>query len=64
MAEGLYDVRILDPAQGELEEIMSLYTSLAGIASARKIADSIYSPLEQLLRFPLSGPTRLLTSIL
>lgn len=57
MAEDLYEVRILDPAQGELEELVSLYTSLAGPASARKIADRIYGVLEQLSRFPLSGPT-------
>ena len=51
-----YDVQILDPAQAELEETGSLYRSLAGPDSARKITDSIYDALEQLSRFPLSGP--------
>ena len=45
MAEDLYEVRILDPAQGELEELVSLYTSLAGPASARNIAYRIYGVL-------------------
>ena len=49
-------VKILDPAQAELEDIAALYLSLAGAASARKITDGIYSALEQLAQFPLSGP--------
>ena len=56
MAEKQFEVRILDPAQGELEEIARLYCSLAGPDSARKITDGIYEALEQLARFPLSGP--------
>lgn len=56
MADSQYDVQILDPAQAELEEIASLYCSLVGPASARKITDSIYDALEQLPQFPLSGP--------
>ena len=56
MAEKTYAVQILDPAQGELEEIAQLYLSLAGVQSARKITDKIYDALEQLTRFPLSGP--------
>ena len=56
MADSQYDVQILDPAQAELEEIASLYRSLVGPASARKITDSIYDALEQLSQFPLSGP--------
>ena len=56
MADSQYDVQILDPAQAELEEIASLYCSLVGPASARKITDSIYDALEQLSQFPLSGP--------
>ena len=55
MAEGRCDIRILDPAQAELEDIAELYLSLAGAASARKITDGIYDALEQLRRFPLSG---------
>ena len=35
MAEKTYAVRILDPAQGELEEIAQLYLSLSGVQSAR-----------------------------
>ena len=49
-------VRLLDPAQSELEDIARLYCSLAGAASARKLTDSIFDALEQLSRFPLSGP--------
>ena len=56
MAEDRYPVRILDPAQAELEDIASLYLSLAGASSARKITDKIYNALEQLTQFPLSGP--------
>ena len=56
MAEKTYAVQILDPAQGELEEIAQLYLSLAGVQSARKITDKIYDALEQLTHFPLSGP--------
>ena len=50
-------VKILDPAQAELEDIAALYLSLAGADSARRIADSIYGALEQLAQFPLSGPS-------
>ena len=57
MAEKTYAVRILDPAQGELEEIAQLYLSLSGVQSARKITDKIYDALEQLTGFPLSGPS-------
>ena len=56
MAEKLYAVRLLDPAQAELEEIARLYLSLSGVRSARKIPDRIYDALEQLSRLPLSGP--------
>ena len=31
MAEKLYAVRLLDPAQAELEEIARLYLALAGV---------------------------------
>ena len=56
MAEGRHYVQILDPAQAELEDIASLYLSLVGASSARKITDKIYNALEQLTQFPLSGP--------
>ena len=49
-------VCILPPAQFDLEEIAQLYRSLAGAASARRITDAVYDALEQLARFPLSGP--------
>ncbi len=57
MAEKTYAVRILDPAQGELEEIAQLYLSLSGVQSARKITDKIYEALDHLTGFPLSGPS-------
>ena len=56
MAEKTFSVQILDPAQGELEEIARLYLSLVGAESARKISNKIYDALEQLTRFPPSGP--------
>ena len=56
MDKGLCTVRLLEPAQAELEEIARLYLSLAGAGSARRITDRIYDGLEQLARFPLSGP--------
>ena len=56
MAKARYSVQILDPAQAELEDIASLYLSLVGASSARKITDKIYNALEQLAQFPQSGP--------
>ena len=56
MAKKTYAVQILDPAQGELEEIARLYLSLVGAESARKITNKVYDSLDQLTRFPLSGP--------
>ncbi len=56
MAEKRYGVRILDPAQAELEDIARLYRALAGPDSARKITNGIFDALEQISRFPLSGP--------
>ncbi len=56
MAEKQYNVQLLDPAQGELEDIARLYCSLAGTGSARKITDGILDALDQLSRSPLSGP--------
>ena len=56
MAKKTYAVQILDPAQGELEEIARLYLSLVGAESARKITNKVYDALDQLTRFPLSGP--------
>ncbi len=56
MTEKTHDVRLLDPAQGELEGIARLYLSLTGPQSARRITDRIYDALERLEQFPLSGP--------
>ena len=56
MAEELFEIEILAPAQNELEDIGRLYLTLVGAESAKKITDKIYDALEQLTRFPLSGP--------
>lgn len=56
MAEKTYSVQILDPAQSEIEEIAQLHLSLVGVQSARKITDKIYDAMEQLSRYPFSGP--------
>lgn len=50
------DLEILPPAQAELEEIARVHMSLSGPKSARDITDKIYGAMEQLTRFPLSGP--------
>ena len=55
MADQLISLQILDPAQGDLENIAQLYLSLAGQESSRKITNRIFNALEQLTRFPLSG---------
>ena len=55
-SEPLCRVELLPPAQYELEEIARLHLALAGPKYARKITDSIFAALEQLARFPLSGP--------
>lgn len=51
-----YDLVLLIPAEAELEEIARLHTALSGPKYARKITDHIYEALDQLTRFPLSGP--------
>ena len=43
---------ILAPAQAELEEIARVHMALSGPRSAQEITDT----MEQLTRFPLSGP--------
>ena len=55
MAEA-YDVRILPPAQYELEEIALLHRALSGPQSARRITDELYAAMERLSRFLLSSP--------
>lgn len=57
MSEKRYDLRILPPAQHELEEIALLYRELSGAASARTITDGLYNAMERLTVFPLSAPT-------
>ena len=47
---------ILPPAQAELEEIARVHMALSGPQSARNITDRIYDAMDQLTRFPLSGP--------
>ena len=47
---------ILAPAQAELEEIARVHMALSGPRSAQEIPDKIYDAMEQLTRFPLSGP--------
>ena len=56
MADKLYAVQVLDPAQADLENIAQLYLSLAGAEYARKITDKLYDALGSLARFPLAGP--------
>ena len=48
---------ILPPAQAELEEIARVHMALSGPQSARNITDRIYDAMNQLTRFPLSGPS-------
>lgn len=52
----ILDLEILLPAQGELEEIAQVHMALSGPSSARRMTDAIYEAMEQLRRFPLSGP--------
>lgn len=47
---------ILPPAQAELEEIARVHMALSGPNAARVITDKIYTAMEQLSLFPLSGP--------
>lgn len=53
---GRYKLKILTPAQRELEEIAQVHRSLSGPQSARAIVETIYSAMEQLSHFPQSGP--------
>ncbi len=55
-SEKVFDMRILPPAQYELEEIALLHKTLSGPESARKITDEMFSAMERLTRFPLSAP--------
>lgn len=52
----LHKLDILLPAQVELEEIARVHMALSGPNSARSITNQIYDAMEQLARFPLSGP--------
>ena len=53
---GEFRLELMPPAQRELEEIARLYLALSGPQSARRITDALYAALEQLERFPYSGP--------
>lgn len=48
MSEIKYELKILKPAQLELEEIALIHMELVGVESARKITDRIYSALKHL----------------
>ena len=50
-----YKVKLLTPAQRELEEIAQVHMELVGADSARKITDKILSSLERLKQYPSSG---------
>lgn len=50
-----HPIKILEPAQHELEEIAQLHLALVGPNSARKITDKIYTAIEQAALFPQSG---------
>lgn len=50
-----HPIKLLEPAQRELEEIARLHMALSGPNSARGITDRIYHALEQISLFPGSG---------
>jgi len=50
-----HKLKILTPAQRELEEVARVYLELAGADSARRITDQILNSLERLKTYPLSG---------
>ena len=50
-----HPIKILGPAQHELEEIAQLHLALAGPSSARMITDKIYAAIEQASLFRKSG---------
>ena len=50
-------LRILPPAQRELEEIALLHKALSGAASARRVTDGLFDAMRLLTLFPLSAPT-------
>lgn len=55
MDENVFDLKLLEPAQDELENIVRLYLVMAGSESARRISEKIYESLERLFLFPISG---------
>ena len=55
MPEPTYRLKLLTPAQRELEEIARVYLELAGADSARRITGQIFDSLERLQTYPLSG---------
>lgn len=55
-AEKRYGVRILPPAQFELEEIALLHKTLSGAQAARQITEELFAAMDRLAVFPLSAP--------
>lgn len=55
MSEKKYKLKVLTPAQNELEEIALVHLGLAGPLSARKITNRIYGSMELLKTAPNMG---------
>ena len=53
--ETKYKLRLLSSAQWELEQIVLVYSELAGPDSARGVADQIYAALDKLITHPHMG---------
>ena len=56
MDKALFSVKILGPAQHDLEDIALLYLRLAGLESEERITDKILDAIDRLTQFPLSSP--------
>lgn len=56
MDKRMYKLELSPVAQSELEEIARVHMALSGLQSARRVTNQIYDAMEQLTRFPLSGP--------
>ncbi len=55
MAKRKTAVKILAPAQREIEEIIVVYRRLSGLDSAQRLAGNLYKAFGRLADFPLSG---------
>lgn len=51
-----FKVEVLEQAQIEIEEIISVYVKLSGTRSARRLVNKLYDAFSRLAAFPLSGP--------